>query len=396
MRLLFVTPFYKPAHVYGGPTRSISSLCENLAKIGCDVTVYTTNANGSVDLPLDTEVPHSVDGVTVRYFPRKFRGNYFYSPRLRSACRQSVGDFMLMYVASNWGYPFLPACRSAHEAGVPYVVSPRLSFNRNPWKGKYLKKMTYHCLLERRWINHAGALHYTTEMERKDSEWLRLQPPPFIVTNPVNLMEFEKLPLRGTFRRAWGIPEDGKVVLFLGRIEPRKGLDITLHSFRQAALSHPDALLVLAGPEEDAYVQSLKKLAEKLGITGRVLFPGYLDAVSRLSALADSDVFLLTSYAENFGVAVVEAMAAGLPVIVSDQVGIAEDIHRDGAGVVVPLDAAEVGRELAGLLASPEAREDLSRNAVQSAKKRYFPPMVAKDMLTEFEKVIRASSGNPG
>ena len=396
MRTLFVTPFYRPAHVYGGPTRSISTLCENLVRIGCDVTLYTTNANGSANLQLEPVVPHTVNGVTVHYFPREWSGNYFYSPGLAEACRRTIGKFELMYVASNWGHPFLPACRSACKAGVPYIVSPRASFKRAPWVGKYLKKLTYHYLLERRWINHAAALHYCTELERKDSEWLGLQPSAFVVPNPVDVTEFEKLPPRGLFRKAWGIPEEKDVVLFLGRIDPQKGLDVTLHSFAKATVSHPKAILVLAGPEEDGYVQALKKMAEKLGIMDRVLFTGFLESKARLTALVDSDVFILTSYSENFGIAVVEAMAAGLPVIISDRVGIAKDLRRERAGVVVSLDPAPVAGELMQLLSTPEERGHLSRRAAQMAKEKYSPVIVAKAMLGEFEKVIGTVSGQRG
>lgn len=381
-----MTPFYKPSHVYGGPTRSISTLCENLVRIGCDVTLYTTNANGSTNLPIEPDVPHTVNGVTVHYFPRESGGNYFFSPRLAEACRRTIGKFELMYVASNWGYPFLPACRSASEAGVPYIVSPRASFKRAPWIGKYWKKLTYHYLLERRLVQHAAALHYCTELERKDSGWLGLQPPSFVVPNPVDATEFKHLPPRGAFRRTWGIPEEKEVVLFLGRIDPQKGLDVTLHSFAKATVFHPKALLVLAGPEEDGYVQPLKKMAEKLGIMDRVLFTGFLESKTRVTALADSDVFILTSYSENFGIAAVEAMAAGLPVIVSDRVGIAEELRAERAGVVVSLDPAAVAVELIRLLASPDGRRQLSKRAVQLANEKYSPEIVAKAMLDEFEK----------
>ena len=388
MRLLFVTPFYKPAHVYGGPTRSISALCENLAMIGCDVTLYTTNANGNTNLEIEPVAPHDVNGVEVRYFPREWGGNYFYSPLLAEACRKTIGKFELMYVASNWGYPFLPACRSAYKAGIPYIVSPRAAFKRGPWIGKYLKKRTYHYLLERRWIQRAAALHYCTELERKDSGWLGLQPPAFVVPNSVDASEFEQSPPRGAFRKAWGIPDENQVVLFLGRIEPQKGLDVTLNSFASATVNHPKTLLVLAGPEEDGYMHPLKKMAGKLGLADRVLFTGFLDSKARLSALVDADVFILTSYSENFGIAAVEAMAAGLPVIVSDRVGIAEDLRRERAGVVVSMDPGAVAGELLRLLASPEERRELSRRALHMVNERYSPVNVAKAMLDEFERVL--------
>lgn len=386
-----VSPFYKPAYVYGGPTRSIPSLCEGLARIGCEVTVYTTNANGRTDLEIRPGVPHNVNGATVYYFQRDWGGNYFYSSALAEACYSNFHKFDLVYISSNWGYPFIPACRSARKASVPYIVAPRTSFMRKTWRSGWFKKLVYHYLVERQLINEASTLHYTTELERRESNWLRLRPASFVVPNPVDMTEFERLPARGSFRREHSIPDDTDLVLYLGRLEPRKGLDLTLASFARVASVNSKACLVLAGPEEDDYVQVLMNMAVKSGIADRILFTGYLDARSGLTALVDADVFILTSYSENFGMAVVEAMAIGLPVIISDQVGIAEDLSLEQAALVVSLDIEEIARGLIKLLASTEVRETLGHRAMKVARERFSPKRVAEAMLKEFKEVIDAT-----
>jgi glycosyltransferase involved in cell wall biosynthesis len=364
-----------------------------LASRGCQITVFTTNANGDVALDTPTGVQQQLNGVDVTYFPRSLPGMYFLSAQLASDCLRRVAEFDLIYVYSNWGFPFLPVTQAAFKASVAYVVSPRNSFRRRTWDKKFLKKMSYHCLLERRLINHASALHFTTDIERRESNWLRLRPSSFVVPNAVDLTEFEKPAKQGRFRRALELGQEAEVILYLGRLDPGKGLDIAMASFAKIAARRPMARLVLVGPEENGHVRDLKALANRLGIGPRTLFPGYLDSADRLNALADADIFLLTSYSENFGMSVVESMAAGLPAVISDQVGISEDLQREEAAIVVPLDPDQIANALDELLASVEMRKAIGRRAKSIVHRRYSPHRVAQSMLEQFEAIL--DSGKP-
>jgi glycosyltransferase involved in cell wall biosynthesis len=386
-RILVVTPFYKPAYVYGGPTRSIPALCEGWVSLGVEVTVYTTNANGAVNLPVSTEQGYEINGVTVQYFQRRLRGNYFYSPDLAQACHIGVKQFDLVYIASNWGYPFIPVCRAAIHSGIPFVITPRTSFMRETWKGKYLKKLAYHRLFERSLITRAVAIHYTTTFEVTESVWLGLNVPFFVVPNPVDIEEFSQLPETGGFRNKYSIERDAKIILFLGRIEVRKGIDLTLRAFSSVKNEFPDARLVLAGPEEDGYLDTVMRMANSLGVLDRLTVTGFLNAWQRLEAIVDADIFILTSYSENFGMALVEAMAGGLPVLISDRVGIGDDVSDTGAGIVAPLNPDAIARGLAYMLSCPEQRRTMGQQGKQAAQK-YQPRKVAELMLTELEPFI--------
>lgn len=390
LRFLFVSPYYKPAHVYGGPARSIPILCESLAGLGAGVTVFTTNANGSENLAVPCGAAQDVGGVQVHYFERDLPGNYFYSSQLRQACRDRIRrpGFDLVYVASNWGYPFLPACRAAHRAGVPYVVSPRASFKHNTWNGKLLKKMGYHLLFERFFIQRASRLHYTTLLEAGDSRWLRLKPQEMIVPNPLDLREFEHLPERGRFREHHDIPKDRRMILILGRIDPDKGLDLALQALSRIVPRFTDVTLVIAGPEEDGQIRSLQALARELKLNDHVLFPGLLNSSQRLEALADADLFLSPSRSENFGLSIVEAMACGLPVVVSDQVGVADIIVKEEAGLVVPLDPAHMADAVLQILDGPSLGRQLGERALQVVSENFASEAVARHLLHEFEEML--------
>jgi len=387
MKLLIVTPFYKPAYRFGGPTRSIPALSEGLSRLGVDVTVYTTNANGKSTLEVDANTRLDADGVSVFYFERDIQNSFFYSRKLAQACHETINHFDCVYVSSNWGYPFIPACRAALRHAIPYIVTPRTSLMRKTWRGKYLKKMVYHRLVERRLINQASLLHYTTQLEVDESHWLGLKPDYCIVPNPVDVSEFDQMPSRGLWRKALNVQSDTPIILYLGRIEARKGLDITVRSFAEVHKYQQDALLVLAGPEEDGYYAELRTLSTQLGVAKYVRYTGYIDAQTRLQALADADVFVLTSYSENFGMAVVEAMAAGLPVVISDQVGIAPDLKASNVGIVTPLDPQATANALGQLLTSSKERKVLGKRAMLFAREKYSPEIVALSMLSHFARV---------
>lgn len=390
LRLLFVTPFYKPAHIYGGPTFSIPTLCEALSDLGCQTTVFTTNANGKKKIPVMPGMVQNVDAVDVYYFKRELAGNYFYSPQLREACNRQISKkyYDLVYVASSWGYPFLAACPAAKKARIPYVISPRASYKRNTWRGKFIKKISYHWLFERRWINRSSLLHYTTILEATDSKWLNISTPSVIIPNPVNMKEFDKLPERGLFRNTYHLPEKEKILLFLGRIDPDKGLDIALQAFSRVSGKVSNLTFVIAGPEEDNQIYVLKKLADQLEIANRVLFTGLLDRKKRLEALVDANLFISTSRSENFGMSIVEAMVCGLPVLISDQIGIADYVRQTDAGVVVPLDPGIVAEKLLETLEKPmDQFARLGQNAIKAAQK-YTPEKVAWTMREQFEKIV--------
>lgn len=359
-----------------------------MAKTGAEVNVYTTNANRASLLDIEVNKNIDINNVLVTYFELKKRNNFFYSPKLGGACYRNIHQYDCIYIYSNWGYPFIPACRAALKHNVPYVVAARTAFMKRTWKGKYFKKMMYHLLVERRLINRAAMLHYTTELEFLESRWLGLKPKSCIVPNPVDLTEFNQPPPRGLWRASHSIPANAILVLFLGRIEKRKGLDVTLKSFARAIKSE-NVLLTLAGPEEDGYIKELQALAEKLGVSKQLLFPGYLDSQTRLQALVDADIFILSSYSENFGMAVVEAMASGLPVVISDQVGIAPIVKAAEAGIVTSLDSSDIADAFETLIFNRQKRAYLGQKAALAARENFAPPKIAQSMLTCFASLAK-------
>jgi len=317
VRVLHATPYFAPAFTYGGPPRSILGLCQSLQRAGSEVSVITTAANGDEDLPREVTAREVYDGVPVCYVPRGFPRRAFRAPDLaeRLADRLRVVDLVHIHGCWNaFGWATAQACR---RAGVRFVLSPRGMLY--PWSfanGRVRKWVSYQ-LAERRSLREAAFVHVTSHDEANAVAALNVARP--IVTIPNGIID-EATPVRdraGEFRDRFGIPRSAFVVLFLGRLHPKKGVSLLIEAFRRAAAAHADVRLVLVGGGNPRYVQTLQDAAADLVRERRVSFVGHLNGDDRVLALASADAFALTSYSENFGLAVGEAMAAALPVVVT-------------------------------------------------------------------------------
>jgi glycosyltransferase involved in cell wall biosynthesis len=392
LRVLHVTPYYEPAYVYGGPTRSVPALCQGLARQGVDVSVYTTNANGSSTLdvpPGEVQVRH---GVKVRYFALRSGLRPFFSPDLLTALHRTVRHFDLVHVEGMWSAPVSAACSVSRRAGVPYVVSPRgmlmpWEFNHKAWK-----KLPFFLVVELRSLFASRAIHCTSEAEASALARWRLASHSFVVPNAVDLAEFDALPARGLLRRELGIGADDTVVLFLGRLHPKKGIETTLEVFKRLASQVGGLHLVLAGPDEGNYRQSVPVWASAHGLSNRVHLTGALEGDRRLAAYADADLFTLLSESENFATSVAEAMAAGLPVVVTPGVGVSDAVRSHNAGLVVDGDADEIATATAELLRDPARRAAMSAAARRLAHESYAADSVAATMRDAYQRLLEPVS----
>lgn len=392
MRILCVTGYYKPAHVYGGPVRSVAALCESLTRMGAMVTVMTTNADGPgrcLAVPTGHEV--TVDGVQVVYHPVMWplaRWLPFYSPALRQGCRTHVAGYDVVYLPATWTYAMWAGANAARRAGVPYIVSPRGSFMHWSMTQKSLKKRLYLALIERRLTNHAAAIHLTSDMERAQQQRWAFKPPVAVIPNGLDVRRFQTLPPRGAFRQRLGIPTDAPAALFVGRLHQEKRIDLLIEAFTLIARDVANSHLLLIGPDQDGSGERAKTQAHRAGLADRIHFTGLLTGADLMQAYADADLLLLLSHRENFGMVVVEAMAAGLPVLLSEDVGLAAEVKTAKAGFVVPAQADRVAEAWRRLLVDPSLRHRMGAAGQQLAKKQFAADVVATRMLEFFTSII--------
>jgi glycosyltransferase involved in cell wall biosynthesis len=389
VRVLCTTPYYEPAHVYGGPARSIPALCRALAAQGVDVTVFTTNANGSQSLDVPVGRPLDRDGVEVTYFKRWTRARHFWSPGLARACLGRAAEFDAIHTNGIFNFPSLVATAAASANGVPLVLAPRGELM--PWALGYkgAKKAVYLRLVGRHQVELATALLCTDAYERQAVEGLGFGNQIYVVPNGLDTSRFAHPPPRGGMRRSLGLPDEALVILSLGRLHPIKRPDLVVGAFARIADRFPRAHLLLAGPDEAGLEPELSAAAGRAGCAERVRFLGLLDPDQVLQSLADADLFVMTSESENFGMAAAEAMAAGLPVVISEKVGLSRYIAQTGAGQVVSLEVQCVAQGLATLLQQPEALGEMGLRARQVAVEAFDLTVVAQKVMEAYAEVTR-------
>lgn len=379
MRILHVVPTYLPAVRYGGPIYSVHALCRSLVERGHEVWVYTTNVDGAgiSDVPLADTV--AIDGVRVRYFPCGFGRRLYRSSALGGALKADIAGFDVLHLHSVFLWPTLAAARAARRAKVPYVLAPRGMLVADLIARKsHLLKSTWISLFERGNIAGAAAIHVTSDLEKTELAKLDLAAQHILVIpNGIDLPDLGQVKA--------SIPTPGRpYVLSLGRINWKKGLDRLL-----AAMAHvPDADVLIAGNDEENYRPRLEAMAHELGLADRVRFLGPVRDEQKWDLLRSAALFALPSYSENFGIAALEAMACGCPVVVTPEVGLAQAIGEAGAGLVVNGEPKQLGSALAALLADPARRRSMGEAGVNLAKTQFAWSRIAEQMEQVYQRCL--------
>jgi glycosyltransferase involved in cell wall biosynthesis len=388
LRVLHVIPSVGPLR--GGPSVMMRTMARGLARAGLEVHVAATDDNGRERLPVSHGVPLVDDGVSYWLFPRQTRF-YTYSRPLGGWLARHVQDYDLVHIHALFSYALLPAAYHARRAGVPYIIRPLGALNhwgmarRRPW----LKRVSFHAL-ERRILRGAAWVHYTSEQEKAEAADLGVQGRSAVIPLGIDLAPFEKLPPRGWLRRRWPELAERSLVFFLSRLDPKKGLDLLLRAMAEARRRRPDIALVVAGSGESAFEAKLRREATRFGLNGSVFWTGFLNDSDKLAALADADLFVLPSYSENFGVAAVEAMAAGLPVVVSDRVAIHREIAAARAGLVVPCKSDAVTDAMLRLVGDRSLAAGLGARGRQLAWSHFSLGSMVAGLMATYEEALRA------
>ena len=368
----------------GGPVTALTGMIRAQLDIGLDVSVFATWRTDA-DLPLVESLRRA--GARVRMVgPARTRLRWHRASAAH--LRDMICQVDVVHIHGLWEEPQHLAARIAREQGVRYIIRPCGMLD--PWslrKHAIRKRIYLHWRLGKD-LAHAAALHFTNDQGSAVLQQLDLHVPVIVEPNGVDLAEFEHLPPRGTFRRQHPRLADRPMLIFLGRIHPGKGLEYLIPAFAQ--LPERDTVLVVAGPDSNGHRLDLERMAASFGLTDRVIFTGMLYGGERVAALTDADLFALPSEHENFGIAVVEALAAGCPVIVSDQVGIHREITEAGVGAAVPLAIEPLARELHRWLADPQLRRAAAERARPFVWENYDWQRIAERWCSQYDRLIGA------
>ncbi len=377
-------PTYLPAWRHGGPIRSVHALARSLAARGHSVEVFTTDLHGEGRLDVPLGEPVEIDGVKVHYFPvRSFR-RLAYSPAMRAA-RGGIGRFDAVHLHSVFLWPTLAAARAAERSGVPWIVAPRgmLVPELIASHGRFRKNLWLR-LFERRTIERAAALHATTEVEARDAERLGFRlPPVHVVPTGVEAEVWSGDLAALPPPLAELITATEPWVLLLGRVSWKKGIDRLIEALPAA----PKTRLAVAGNDEEGLIPSLRRLAADRGVADRVQFLGPVHGAEKAALLTRCTLLAMPSISENFGNSLLEAMAAGRPVLATPGVGLAPLIAEVGCGRVSEGDPESLGRVLQEMLADPAELDAMGRRGRLAAVERFGWPRIAERMEAVYTQV---------
>lgn len=351
LTILHITPSYKPAYLYGGPTVSVSLLAENQVAAGHQVTILTTTANGPTDFA-PTPDGERLDGVTVYRFPRWTGDHTHFSPRLLFWIIRNHRAFDVIHIHSWWNLVVLPVVFWFHLTNRSFVFSPRGMFSsytvQTGMRQRFQKGLAGFLL-------KTAHFHATSQTEASDLKTTIPDCQYFVLPN------FIPLPSPQVNRQPHQEGNQTIRLIFYSRIHDKKGLELTFRCL--AACARFPWHLTIAGSGDSAYVESLKLLAESLGLSARIDWVGFIEGNDRFRLLQNADLFILLSKNENFGNAVIESLAVGVPVLISDQVGAGEWVIARKWGWVVPLDEKQIISKLESLLVSPDLLDSTGSSA---------------------------------
>jgi glycosyltransferase involved in cell wall biosynthesis len=369
MRILNVTQTYSPFFEFGGPPAKVRALSEGLARLGHAVTVLTADWGLERRLAAENEridvdyspfgMRREENGVQAIYLPTwmKYRA-MSWNPAVKRYCRARLQNFDVVHIFGLYdllGPKVAAACRARQ---LPYIVEPIGMFV--PIVRNLLMKRMYHAVFGRALFEGASAVIATSEQEAAEMTPGGV-PREKIVMRRNGVEAPAEFPERGVFRAARGISPEAKVILFLGRLSKKKCPDLLLQAFAALPpqLEGSDLHLVFVGPDESGMRARLEQMAGKLGLSPRVHFCGPLYGKFKWGAYRDADIFVLPSQNENFGNAAAEAVAAGTPVIVTRDCGIAP-LLADVAGLAVTHEVAAVSQALTRVLTDRELHARLA------------------------------------
>jgi glycosyltransferase involved in cell wall biosynthesis len=340
MRLLFVTPYYFPELQFGGPPKRIHAMSKALVARGHQLRVVTFHSERPMS---GGEAEY--DGVAVRYLP--WLGKALRQiPLGLSALKVEIERAEIIHCYGLYNLLCPAAARLARRHASPYLLEPMGMYV--PRVAGVGRKRIYHALFTNRMARGAAAIVATSPLERDELRTLGDGVRIVVRRNGIDLNDFANLPSRSTMRDRWQVAGNDRVILYLGRINEKKNLEDLILAFREASIEK--TLLVIAGPcSEPWYLDRLRRLIETNSGHSRILLEGPFYNEEHLAALSAADLFVLPSINENFGNAAAEAVAAGVPVLITNTCGVAPLI--DGrAGLSIPLGVAALVNGLATML----------------------------------------------
>ncbi|ALG67523.1 glycosyltransferase [Beggiatoa leptomitoformis] len=373
---------------YGGPAKACFEIARAVAQRGHNVTIYTTNQDGDTELDEPLNQLLQRDGVNLRFFPIQSPRFWGTSLPMATALAHIIPNMDIVHVHSLYLFHNLVAPWLCRWYKKPYLMLPHGTLDPFLYHRHRQRKQLMEWAFENRNIRHTTAMHFITPEEQTLANPYIFNAPSVVVPLGLNLEEYDQPSPPNWLARYYPETKDKKIILFFGRIHFKKGLDLLIPAFITLAQQQADIHLVIAGPDDENYADSLKLLLQTSDMLHRVTFTGMVQGEEKLAVLRESYVFALPSYSENFGIAVLEAMACRCPVLISDKVNLHHDIQAAQAGVIVPCEQHALQQALAELLANPQQAQDYGKKGRQLVENRFQWQRIGELMAQTYQQLI--------
>jgi glycosyltransferase involved in cell wall biosynthesis len=388
MKVLMVIPAL--GDVYGGPTKIVLELAESVAKLGIIVDIVATNANGLIKLDMPLHQWIKKDYYRVQYFPYLDLLDYKFSLSMSKWLFNNVSNYDIVHTNAIFSYPVLAAHWACQSRKVPYIATPHGMME--PWALAYKawKKKLYFTFLEKTSLQKANALQMTASTEAIHIKSLGLQNPLVFVPNGIHSTDFDSLPNPDIFYQKFPETRNQKLIIFLGRIDPKKGLDLLAPAFAKAHTKFPESHLIVAGPDNTGFLPTAENYFTEAGCRNAVTFTGMLTGDMKYAALAAANIYVAPSYSEGFSMSVLEGMAAGLPCVITTGCNFPEAAAAEVASVV-DINADDIADALIQLLQDTDEAKKMGDRAREFILENYTWDRVASKMVSVYKDIINGT-----
>ena len=391
MNILHIVPYFYPAWAYGGTPRVVFELCRELVKKGHNVTVYTTDVFDKdkrveqSDVEIDGLALSEVEGIKIKYFKNisnslAFNQKVFISPAISKALKKNLKQFDMVHLHEFRTLQNAAAYKYLTKYKIPYILSAHGSVLR--LMGKEFLKMLFDKSIGFKILKSAKRVIAVSNIEVEQYIKMGVERDRIsLIPNGINISEFENADkVKGNFRRAYKL-SDKKILLFIGRLNAIKGIDFLLNTFAILTKDIKDTILVIAGPD-DGYKSEIESRINLLKINDKVLLIDGLYGEDKISAMKDADMFIYPSRHEIFGIAPLEALICGTPVIVTENCGCADFLREANGGIVVKYqDISGLLDSIQNILDKKEEAKKLASNGMELVQRQFNWNEITKDMI---------------
>ena len=393
MRILQIVPSI--SLIYGGPSQMVLGLAPALARQGVKVTVLTTDSNGDTgQKPLNVQLnsPIEQDAYEIIYFKCSPFRRYKFSIDLLKWLNHHASEYDLAHIHALFSPVSSTAAAVCRAKKLPYILRPLGTLDPADLRKKKQLKRLYAAGLERPNIKKAAAIHFTSEQEAKVSHRFGVNTRDLVI--PLGVKEAEKKcsDSKLTVSNKFNIPDNVPKILFMSRIDPKKGLDLLIPALEKLLSEGLNFHFILAGtnPQDPNYEQKIQSQIQASPLGKHTTITGFVTGELKSALLETADLFVLPSYYENFGIAVAEAMVAGIPVVISDQVHIYQDISGSESGWVGTTDIESIADLIREALKYPEERQRRGLLARKYALLNYSWDAISQKIVEAYRDVVKS------